>query len=111
MVGGVSNFGTITGFAFSGGRTTAPLAAGAAGAAGALVSVVDVVSVPGGFAAGVEATSAGDGTGVAGDGAGVAPLDCAQADAAQSMTTVKVSSVLFIMIFRVNGSIAVSLDH
>ena len=60
-----------------------------------MVSVVDVVSVPGGFGAGVDATSAGDGSG---DGAG-GMMDCANALAAQSTTRAMSNAILFIMIF------------
>ena len=101
----------MTGFAFSGGRTTAPFAAGVAGVAGALMSVVEVVSVPGGFAEGVAETRAGEGAGNAGLGDGVPPLDWANADTAQSTMIVKSKGILFIMIILVNGSLAVSLDH
>ena len=62
--------GIVTGFAFSGGRTTAPLAAGAAGAAGEEEEVAAALGVG-------EAAALGVPEGVAvlasfGDGAGVA---------------------------------------
>ena len=90
---------------------TAPLAAGAAADAGAFVFDVEAVSVPGGVTEGLAETSAGDGTGE-GDGAGAgALLDCASAFTAKSTMRVKSKAILFIMIFLMNGSVAVSLDH
>ncbi|HKR60326.1 MAG TPA: hypothetical protein VJS64_11385, partial [Pyrinomonadaceae bacterium] len=94
---GFSNFGTVTVLAFSGGRTTAPFAAVGVVAAG-LVSLVEVVSVPGGFGAGLAATSAGDGSGDGAGGAGETTF-CASAPAAQSTIRVMSNPILFIMIF------------
>src|SRR5687767_2867389 len=87
----------VTGFAFSGGRVTAPFAAGAALLAGAFVSVFEVVSVSVGFAEGLAETSAGDGEGDGG-GAGGITLDCASALTAKSTMSAMSKTILFIMI-------------
>ena len=67
ITGGLANFGIVTGFAFSGGRTTAPFADGAAADVVAVLGAgVEVEgSVGAGVAFGSLGVSLGDGAGLA----------------------------------------------
>lgn len=104
MTGGLSNFGIVTGFAFSGGSTTAPFAAGAAVVALVELAFPFVPVVAATFSGSVgEAEFAGVGVGLAlacavlvVAGGGV-PVDCASAQIVQNNPTAIVTSALIMI--------------
>lgn len=111
ITGGVANFGTVTGLAFSGGSTTAPLAAGEAGAnEEAGVGVVLLLGDSAGEAAVVVVADAGtgveDATGAGEEDAGGALTltDCGL----PACTWAKVVSVKKLRTLRINNPFFIS---